>query len=515
MEEKNMKNDEIEIDLSRLFGALVKRAWLIAIVAVLCAVLTLVGTVLFVAPTYQSSTMFYVNNNSLSLGDMNMSITTGDISASKSLVKTYIVILTARETLNDVIDYAGVDRSYSEVKRMIQAGSVDSTEIFRVTVTSEDPVEAEQIADAIAYILPKRIAKIIQGTTATVVDSAILPMGSSAPNYTKNTMIGFVVGLVAVAAILVVLELLDNTIRQEDDIMQVSSHPILAAVPDMAASPKEGAYARKTGKAEASTKQDGPLIGGAIPFAALESYKLLRTKLQFSFAGEDGCRVIGISSALSGEGKSLTSINLAYSLAELGKRVILIDGDMRRPTLAKKLSIQKEPGLSSCLTGQRDLNNLLQNCGIPGSEKAFRVIAAGQNPPNPVELLSSNRMDVVLDTLRKHYDYIILDLPPVTEVSDVLAVTNKLDGILLVVRQNNCNRLALNAAVRQLAFVNAKVLGVVFNGIHDEPKGYLRKYYSRYYQRSYGSYYKRSYGSYCVHSYGQRSEENEQQEVDQ
>lgn len=485
MDEKNFNNDEIEIDLSRLLGALLKRAWLIGIVAVLCAVLTLVGTVLFVAPKYDSSTMFYVNNSSLSLEDMDFSISTGDISASKSLVKTYIVILNSRETLNDVIDYAGVNRTYSEVKRMIQAEAVDSTEVFQVTVTSDDPVEAEQIADAIAYILPKRISKIIQGTTAVVVDSAILPKGSSAPNYTQNTLVGFLVGFVGIVAVLAILELMDNTIRQEDDITQISSHPILAAVPDITATSKSSAYGRKTGKTEEAAKPDVPLIGGEIPFTALESYKLLRTKLQFSFAEGDGCRVIGVTSALSGEGKSLTSINLAYSLSELGKRVILIDADMRRPTLAKKLSIKSEPGLSSCLTGQRDLNNLLQNCGIAGNEKAFRVIAAGQNPPNPVELLSSNRMDVMLETLRKHYDYIILDMPPVTEVSDVLAVANKLDGVLLVVRHNMCNRTVLNSTVRQLAFVNAKVLGVVYNGVNEEVDGYFKKYYKRYYQRNY------------------------------
>lgn len=485
MDEKNFNNDEIEIDLSRLLGALLKRAWLIGIVAVLCAVLTLVGTVLFVAPKYDSSTMFYVNNSSLSLEDMDFSISTGDISASKSLVKTYIVILNSRETLNDVIDYAGVNRTYSEVKRMIQAEAVDSTEVFQVTVTSDDPVEAEQIADAIAYILPKRISKIIQGTTAVVVDSAILPKGSSAPNYTKNTLVGFLVGFVGIVAVLAILELMDNTIRQEDDITQISSHPILAAVPDITAPSKSSAYGRKTGKTEDAVKEDVPLIGGEIPFTALESYKLLRTKLQFSFAEGDGCRVIGVTSALSGEGKSLTSINLAYSLSELGKRVILIDADMRRPTLAKKLSIKNEPGLSSCLTGQRDLNNLLQNCGIAGNEKAFRVIAAGQNPPNPVELLSSNRMDVMLETLRKHYDYIILDMPPVMEVSDVLAVANKLDGVLLVVRHNMCNRTVLNSTVRQLAFVNAKVLGVVYNSVNEEGDSYFKKYYKRYYQRNY------------------------------
>ena len=486
-------NEEIEIDLSRLFGALVKKAWLIGAVALVCAVLTLLSTVLFVAPKYESSTMFYVNNSSLSLGDVDFSISSSDISASKSLVKTYIVILTARETLNDVIDYAGVDRTYAEVQRMISAEAVDATEVFSITVTSEDPVEAEKIADAIAYILPKRISNIIQGTSAVVVDSAVLPVSASSPNYTKNTMIGFVVGLVLMAAIIVVKELLDNTIRTEEDIAQTNNHPILTSVPDMA-EPTKGGYYGYGQKTKDTAVADSNLFGSEIPFAALESYKLLRTKLQFSFAEEDGCRVIGITSALSGEGKSLTAINLAYSLSELGKRVILIDGDMRRPTLAKKLRIQKEPGLSSCLTGQGDLANLVQNCGIPGNEKAFRVITAGQNPPNPVELLSSNRMNVVIETLRKHYDYVILDLPPVTEVSDVLAVANKLDGILLVVRHNFCNRNVLNATVRQLAFVEAKILGVVFNSVADQSRGYGKKYYSRYYQKKYGHRYDLGYG---------------------
>ena len=499
MDNKNTKNDEIEIDLTRLLGALVKKAWLIGLVAIICAVVTLVTTVLFIAPKYEASAMFYVNNNSLSVGDVDFSISSSDISAAKSLVKTYIVILNTRETLNDVIDYAGVKLTYSQVKGMITADAVDSTEVFCVTVTSEDPVEAEKIADAISYILPKRIANIIQGTTAAVVDSAVLPTSASSPSYTKNTIFGFAAGLVAMVALIVVMTLLDNTIREEEDINQCSKHPILAAVPDMEAQTKSGThygYGAKKAQAEdvEEGKRSGTLFGGDVPFVALESYKLLRTKLQFSFAGDEGCRVVGITSALSGEGKSLTAINLAYSLSELGKRVILIDGDMRRPTLAKKLHISKEPGLSNCLTGQRDLANLVQYCGIAGNEKAFRVITSGQNPPNPVELLSSAKMGVMIDTLRKHYDYVIVDLPPVTEVTDVLAVANKLDGILLVVRQNFCNRHALNATVRQLAFVDAKVLGVVFNVIADQRHGYGRKYYSRYYQKRYGQYFSYGYG---------------------
>ena len=151
MDERTIeRNDEIEIDLQRLFGALVSKAWLIGIVSVVCAVVTLLGTVLFITPKYQSAAMFYVNNSSMSLGDVASSISSADISASRGLVKSYIVILNTRDTLNDVIDYAEVDRTYGQLKGMITAEAVNSTEIFKVVVTSSDPREAENIANAIA-----------------------------------------------------------------------------------------------------------------------------------------------------------------------------------------------------------------------------------------------------------------------------------------------------------------------------------------------------------------------------
>jgi capsular exopolysaccharide synthesis family protein len=312
----------------------------------------------------------------------------------------------------------------------------------------------------------------------------------------------------AVMALIVMRELLDNTIRSEEDVTQNCQHPILAPVPDLAASGKgQYGYTRDGQKEKddhaSGDKRTQPMVGKNIGFAAQESYKLLRTKLQFSFADDNACHVIGISSALPGEGKSVTAINLAYSLSELGKRVILLDADMRRPTLAEKLNINKKPGLSSYLTGQSDLNELVQNCNIAGDEKAFHVIAAGQNPPNPVELLSSSRMDLAIETLRKQYDYVIFDLPPIVEVSDTLAIAQKVDGRLVVVRQNHCNRLALNMTLRQLAFVDAKVLGVVFNAVADEGRPYGRKYY-RYYKNRYGRYYNRYYRQH--HYYGHPSD---------
>ena len=477
------KNEEVEIDLSRLAKALIRKSWLIGIVSVICALTVLLGTLLLVTPRYQSSTMLYVNNNSLSLGDAAASITTGDISASRGLVKSYIVILNSRETLVDVIDYAGVNRTYSQLRRMITAEAVDSTEIFEVVVTSTDPQEAEKIASAIAYILPKRISSIIEGTSAKIVDSAVVASRPSSPSYSRNALLGFLAGFVLSSGLIVLWVLLDKTIRTEEDVAQCSKYPILASVPDMVVAGKTGygySYDRDRKKNTVQTfGKKTQIIGGGINFVAAESYKLLRTKLQFSFADESTSHVIGVSSALSGEGKSVSAVNLAYSLSQLGKKVILIDCDMRRPTLAEKLNIQKHPGLSDFLAGQCGLDHLVQLYRVKGDETAFHVISAGQNPPNPIELLSSARMEKLLVGLRDICDYVILDLPPVDEVSDALAVASNTDGFLLVVRQDYCNRQVLNATVRQFEFVDARILGVVFNCTKESHgKGYYKKYYT-------------------------------------
>ena len=503
-EREKIQHDEIEIDIGRIFHSVMERIWWVIIVSVLCAAMVFGYTYYCVTPQYQSSAMFYVNNNSFSVGDAALSITSGDLVTSRGLVDSYIVILKTRETLNEVIDYAGVDLTYGEVSGMITAAAVNETEIFRVTVTNPDPQEAEKIANAIAYILPKRIGNIIDGTSAKIVDSAVVPAGPSSPSYTKNGVIGFLIGFLLCAGSIALKEIFDTTIRSEEDIEQVCAHPVLSAVPNMQGGGKKKARydyydvkKKKPGKKQSvkekakAQKQNEALIGSNTSFVATEAYKRLRTKLQFSFADDGTSRVIGLSSALSGEGKSLTSVNLAYTLAQLNKRVIILDCDMRRPTLADKMSLNKKPGLSEYLTGQHEFKDVVQRYGREDEEVAFHVISAGENPPNPVEMLSSLRMERLLDNLREAYDYILLDLPPVSEVTDAMAIAPRTDGMLLVVRQDYCDWIVLNETVQQFAFINAKVLGVVFNCTSENRgKYYGKSYYKRYYRRRYYKRYK-------------------------
>lgn len=484
---------EIEVNLQRVVKALFKKTWLIIGTSILGAIASLFVTFFFITPMYQSTAMFYVNNSNISMGDTSFSISSSDITASKDLVDSYIVILKTRNSLNDVIDYTGIDRSYEELLGMISAASVNSTEIFEVVVTSPNPEEAEEIATAIAYILPKRISSIIEGTSAKVVDTAIIPSAPSSPSYPKNMAIGFIVGFLLSAGYIALRQIFDSTIREEDDIQQICQHPLLASVPDMATPSKGGYYqplSSKKGRANGAGKLKGQSFAGAnISFAAMEAYKLLRTKLQFSFADDSDCHVIGVSSAMAGEGKSLSAVNLAYSLAQLDEKVLLIECDLRRPSLSQKIPVDPAPGISNYLTRWASIDKIVQNCNLEGVNN-FHVITAGRIPPNPIELLSSNRMKDILSQLKLSYNYIILDLPPVGEVSDALVTAKLTDGMLLVVRQNYCNRKILEDTMRQFEFINCHMLGVVFNCTIDSKSGPGYKQYKKYYGKYESSYMK-------------------------
>ena len=223
-----------------------------------------------------------------------------------------------------------------------------------------------------------------------------------------------------------------------------------------------------------SAEQREKTIGPSLSFAASEAYKLLRTNLSFSFPDQTGCRVIGITSSASGEGKSTTSINLAYTIAQENRRVLLLEADLRLPTMAKYLGVKTAPGLSNLLAGQCGGTDILQRSGL---NKNFWVATAGDIPPNPAELLSSQQMAATIETLKGFFDVIILDLPPVTVVSDAIAVSKLTDGMVLVVRQNYCSKAQVSEAVRKLRFTGSRLLGFVMTGSDMARKGYSRSYY--------------------------------------
>ena len=221
-------------------------------------------------------------------------------------------------------------------------------------------------------------------------------------------------------------------------------------------------------------ENDTSFIGDKLGFEGKEAYNLLRTNILYSVKRKDrNARVIGITSSVHGEGKSLTSINLAHSIAESGRKVLLIECDMRLPTLRRKLGQKHWAGLSSLLAGvETDGSALRQNVGAKGLD----VIFAGKTPPNPSELLASDTFAKLIEKVENFYSFIILDLPPVCEVSDALIVSKLTDGMVMVVRQDYSRSTDLSYAMRQLEYVNAKLLGFVYNGAGSKTKRYKYKY---------------------------------------
>ena len=233
--EKRAKNsrDYYVVDLAHILKSLWRRIWIIALTAILGAAIGFSVASFLIPAKYSSTILLYVNNNSISVGNTSFNITASEITAAQSLVNTYGEILESRTTLEKVIDHADVDYSYRQLSGMIVSAPANETEIMKVTVTAEDPYEAAKIANSIAAVLPVRISEIIDGATMEVVDDAVPELQKISPSITRYTAVGFLLGLVLSILILVVVAMLDDTIHDEEYVLQAYDYPILAKVPDL------------------------------------------------------------------------------------------------------------------------------------------------------------------------------------------------------------------------------------------------------------------------------------------
>lgn len=241
------------------------------------------------------------------------------------------------------------------------------------------------------------------------------------------------------------------------------------------------------------TAQRRLLLGPNTSFYIQEAYNTLRTNIRFAIPGE-GCKRLCLTSGLASEGKSTTILNTAISFAENGSKVLLIDGDMRRPSQARLLIEKASPGLSNVLAGLCEPDAAIRKNIKPNLD----ILFSGEIPPNPLELLGSPRMQELMDTMAKRYDIILVDTPPVSVVSDACEIGNVTDGVLFLVRQNETEKDVVRKAIKQLELSNCRLLGFVITGVIDENnKSYRYKYrrYKYYRRYTYVSTSKKKYSS--------------------
>ncbi len=315
-----------------------------------------------------------------------------------------------------------------------------------------------------------------------IVDSARVPTYPVEPNIPRNLGFAFVLGLTSGVGLAFLLEGLDNTVRTTEQAQMISGLPPLGMIPLGSKTAREGSNSKRL--VLASSNEAVELITQVRPQSQMaESYRALRTSLLLSNLGAPP-KVIMVTSALPQEGKSTTSINCAVVLAQKGVRVLLIDADLRRPSIHKTLGMGPRSGLSNVLTGSTTLEQAITR---PAILPNLHVLPAGTPPPNPAELLASTNMRDVLIELREKYDHIVLDTPPTLSVTDAVVLSPRADAIVLVIRSGHTTKQALRRSRDILMQVNAKVSGVLLNAVDLSSPDY---YYYYEYQGKYARYYR-------------------------
>ena len=343
-----------------------------------------------------------------------------------------------------------------------------------------------------------------------IIDPARTPTEPVGPHRLRTVLFGLILSLGAGVGLALLIEYLDNSVKNIEDVMRATQLPTLAVIPAMNSQSLRSSHTRRRESLKDPDEQNrqrqrvgkGTVItniGGIVPrglqpkgnqlatldglSSVVEAYRMLRTSLLLSTAGKPP-KTILLTSSQPGEGKTTTAVNTAISMAQLGSSVLLIDADMRRPTVHKTFKLARARGLSTYLSGNGDIESLIIKLPMPN----LSVLTSGPIPPNPAELISSDRMRELLKTLSLRYDHIIIDSPPLITVTDPVILSTMVDGSMLVVQSGRSTKELIRRARQELAGVNARIFGVILNNVDIKRDGYDEYYYHRYYSNYSNSY---------------------------
>jgi polysaccharide biosynthesis transport protein len=335
-----------------------------------------------------------------------------------------------------------------------------------------------------------------QSPDLRIIEPARTPNGTVGPRRVRSILIGMFLSLVAGIGLALLLEYLDNTVKNVEDVTRATQLPTLALIPAISQSAMKVLNAKRKETVggylnESSGNGTGEIAGlaprGLQPLgeglatldglsSVVEAYRMLRTSILLSSAGNPP-KTILVTSSQPSEGKTTTAVNTAISLANLGLSVLLIDSDLRRPALHKQFKLNQARGLSTYLSSTVSLESVVYSLDIPH----LSILPCGPVPPNPAELIASERMRELIRTAAQHYDHILIDSPPLMNVTDPAILSTMVDGVILVVQAGRSTRDIVRRAKQDLRSVGARIFGVVLNNVDLRREGYYDYYYYRYY----------------------------------
>ncbi|MEU0154213.1 polysaccharide biosynthesis tyrosine autokinase [Micromonospora fulviviridis] len=421
---------------------LVRRHWWIVLVTVMTALGAAALVTVRTAPRYEASVTFFVTTPSQGVTDAYQ----GSLFLQQR-VKSYGDLLTSDRLAQSVVAEAPLGLTADQVQRRITTSTEAGTVLLKATVTDTDQTRALKTTETLSAKFIELVQKVEtppDGKATIKLEVVSGPRVTSSPvspQPVRNLVIGGLLGLLLGAGLAVLRGLADVRMRDAAALQRVTGSPLLGEIPF-----------------DSSAKAAPLIVGEAANSRRAEAVRKLRTNLRFVDVHEPA-RVIAVTSALQGEGKTTMACNTAIALAEAGWRVLLIDADLRRPKVADYLGLDGGVGLTDVLVGDVQVGDVVQRWG----DKSLLVLPSGATPPNPSELLGSKAMADLLVALRESADIVIIDTAPLLAVTDGVVVAVQADGALLVTQQGRTSRSQVAAAAHALHSVSVRLLGCVLN----------------------------------------------------
>lgn len=462
MEKKARGN---KIDLIKILLYILKRACFV----VLCAELGF-GAMYYHATrqlpdTFTASGTMYVNNTNDSDDYYTYA---SDLNSSLRLINTYLVVVKSDKVMSAVSksladNHPGI--SNSSISNSLFMNSVSESGVVAVSSRTSDPILSADIVNAVMEVAPEEIIRVVGVGNVEILDYASVPIIPDGRNTVREGMKGALFGAAIAACLLLILFMLNQRVTDTKDLIDNYKLPVLASIKRLEGNNKDaGAF----------------ILSSKSPMDIVENYSKLRMNLLYTLVGKESNAVV-ITSAISGEGKSTISSNLAISCSMGGKKVVLVDGDMRRATQREIFKFDKhKKGVSDILVG----NCTWRDAVIKSIVETMDLIPAGHFPPNPNELLASNQMKALLQELGQEYDLVLLDMPPINIVADPLVLSADVAGCIFVARQDFSDHRDIRKALLSAEMTGMNVLGFVFYGEDITQGGYYsRRYYRSYYNK--------------------------------
>ncbi len=457
-----------KIDIKKLFFFVLKRIWLV----IICAGIGFAGmyyyTNNYLPDTYTAYATMYVLNGNPNL--VNYQYTNvNDLNSAVQLLDTYMVVVRSSKVMDAVKErlvskYPGIETRF--ISSSLSMGSVAGTGVLRVNSVTGNAQLSADICNAVVDVAPAEIIRVVSAGSIEVIDYAVPPSQPDDRNPKKRGVLGALGGAVFAAVILILMYLLNHKVNEEEELTEAYTPPVLSSV------------VRETKK---SKEPKTFILDENSAMATSESYAKLRMNLLYTLVNREN-KVIAITSAISGEGKSTIAANLAIACAMSGKKVLLIDGDMRRASQQQIFGYDADlPGLSDVLIGDHNWWEVV----LSDVRENLYVLPTGHLPPNPAEILALPETAELLSETQQQFDLVLIDLPPINIVSDPLVISSHVAGCLMVVRQGYSDHRDIRKALASAELTGMDVLGFVFygeninRGSYYNKKYYNKKYYTR------------------------------------